>query len=276
MKVIALVDADILAYQAAAASEQPIKWDDNLWTLHAFEDEAERRFDEMLERIKTAVEADEVVIVLSDDVNWRKGVLPTYKGNRAATRKPMLLKHLKDRALEQFDAFQRSGLEGDDCLGILQTRKGAGNTIICSLDKDFKTIPGKHYNFGKQQFFEITQEEADYWHLMQTLMGDTTDGYGGCPGIGADTAAELLSNPVIFEQTERILKSGPRKGQAEKQWTKRPLAEGETLWDMVVSCFRKAGLGEEEALVQARVARICRASDYNFKDKEVILWTPKN
>ena len=48
----ALVDADILAYQAAAASEQPIKWDDDIWTLHAFESDGERRFDEMLENVK--------------------------------------------------------------------------------------------------------------------------------------------------------------------------------------------------------------------------------
>lgn len=54
----ALVDADILAYQAAAASEQPIQWDDDLWTLHAFEGEGERRFDEMLDNITKAVEAD--------------------------------------------------------------------------------------------------------------------------------------------------------------------------------------------------------------------------
>jgi len=29
------------------------------------------------------------------------------------------------------------------------------------------------------------------------------------------------------------------------------------------------------ALIQAQVARICRASEYNFETKEVIPWTPK-
>ena len=35
-----LVDGDIVAYQAATASEYPIHWGNDLWTLHSFADEA--------------------------------------------------------------------------------------------------------------------------------------------------------------------------------------------------------------------------------------------
>ena len=38
--------------------------------------------------------------------------------------------------------------------------------------------------------------------------------------------------------------------------------------------YEKAGFGEEEALTQARVARICRAEDYDLETKKVILWEP--
>lgn len=272
---IALIDADIIAYQAALAAQKAIRWDDAIWTLHADEGEAERTFDGMVEKIKEAVDADEVILVVTEGDNWRYEILPTYKQNRDPTKKPILLSHLRARAVSQ-GAYLRPPLEGDDCIGILQTLpKNVGKTITCSLDKDFKTIPGRHYNFKKNAFFEITEAEADYWHMYQTLTGDTTDGYIGCPGIGPETAAELLANPVVFYQEDRVLKSGPRKGEVEKQWKKRPLEEGETVWDMVVSCFAKAGLGEEEALRQARVARICRSSDYDFKTKKVILWKPK-
>lgn len=255
----ALVDADILAYQAAAASEQPIQWDDGLWTLHAFECEGERRFDEMLDNITKAVEADKVVLALSDSENWRKAVLPTYKSNRAATRKPLLLKHLKDRALDKYEAFLRPTLEGDDCLGILGTMKKTGASIICSLDKDFKTIPGRHYNFGRKEFFDVTPQQADYWHMVQTLTGDTTDGYSGCPGIGPKTA-------------EKILQAALDEGL---HWA-NPQQLREIYWQHVVKAYAKAGLSEEEALTQARVARICRSSDYDFKTKQVILWSPNN
>ncbi len=256
---IALVDADILAYQAAAASEQPIQWDDGLWTLHAFENEGERRFDEMLDNIAKAVEADKVILALSDSENWRKGVLPTYKSNRAATRKPMLLKHLKDRAMENYVVFMRPTLEGDDCLGILGTRKKTGDCIICSLDKDLKTIPGRHYNFGHKEFFEVTPQQADYWHMLQTLTGDATDGYTGCPSIGPKTA-------------EKILRAALDEGTTEAT----PQQLREIYWQHVVKAYAKAGLSEEEALTQARVARICRSSDYDFSTDQVILWSPNN
>ena len=255
----ALVDADILAYQAAAASEHPIQWNDDLWTLHAFEGEGERRFDEMLDNITKAVEADKVVLALSDSENWRKAVLPTYKSNRAATRKPLLLKHLKDRALDKYEAFLRPTLEGDDCLGILGTMKTHGDCIICSIDKDFKTIPGRHYNFGRKEFFEVTPQQADYWHMMQTLTGDTTDGYTGCPSIGPKTAAKILQAAL----DEGIHWATPQQLR-------------EIYWQHVVKAYAKAGLSEEEALTQARVARICRSSDYDFKTKQVILWSPHN
>lgn len=241
----ALIDADILAYQAAASCETPIRWDDDLWTLHAFEDEAEASFDNMMNTIIKATEADDYILAFSDSENWRKAVLPTYKANRSEVRKPMLLKHLRQYAKDNYSCFIRPTLEGDDVLGILATsaKPVKGDKIVCSIDKDFKTIPGRHYNFRSQTFFEITQEEADYWHLTQTLTGDATDGYSGCPGIGAVTAQKLLTQ--------------------------------DTSWATVVKAYEKAGLCEEEALVQARVARICRAEDYDFKKKKVKLWNPQ-
>ena len=36
-----LIDGDIVAYQAAAATEVPVKWDEDLWTLHAYESEGQ-------------------------------------------------------------------------------------------------------------------------------------------------------------------------------------------------------------------------------------------
>ena len=36
-----LVDADIVAFKAASAAEKPINWGDGLWTLHAYEEEAQ-------------------------------------------------------------------------------------------------------------------------------------------------------------------------------------------------------------------------------------------
>lgn len=244
--ILALIDADIVAYQAASSAEQPVKWDEDLWTLHAYESDGERIFRELIESIQKKSQADEVILAFSDDKNFRKDVLPSYKGNRSGTRKPMLLKHLKEYGKREYESYQMDCLEGDDVLGILATDddfKRKYKKVVCSLDKDFKTIPGDHYNFGKDEFFSITPLEASYWHMFQTLTGDTTDGYSGCPGVGPVKAEKLLSGSYDF-------------------------------WEDVVSAYRKAGLCEEEALVQARVAYILKHEDYDFEKREVKLWTP--
>jgi DNA polymerase-1 len=46
-------------------------------------------------------------------------------------------------------------------------------------------------------------------------------------------------------------------------------------WETVVKAFEKAGQTEEDALVQARLARILRASDYNFEFGQPNMWSPE-
>lgn len=257
----ALIDADILAYQAAAVSEQAINWDEEMWTLHAFEPDAIRAFESTLKSLVDKVEATQYLLAFSDKDNWRKQVLPTYKSNRTGVRKPMLLRFLREYAQEKHPSVSIPTLEGDDVIGIYATYKSklepVREFIICSLDKDLKTIPGKHYNFGKDEFFEISEHQADYWHMIQTLTGDTTDGYAGCPGCGPKTAEKIL---------QKALDEGT-------PWA-NPKQLREIYWQHVIKTYEKAGFGEEEALAQARVARILRAEDYDDISKKVILWTP--
>jgi len=243
--MIALIDGDILVYQAAAVAEKPVDWGDGLWTLHAEEEEAWAHFQSALNVTLEAVGTETFILAFTDKKNFRKDVLPTYKSNRTGVRKPMLLPYLRSRAEARYVCQTMEGLEGDDVLGIIATKEPKGDYVICTIDKDLKTIPCKHYNFGTKEFFETDVETSDKYHLLQTLTGDTTDGYKGCPSIGIKTAEKILQD-----------------------------IKPEDMWEAVVSTYAKAGLGEEEALTQARVARILRATDYNFNTKEVILWNP--
>lgn len=274
MPTIALMDGDIFAYEIAAGAEEPIHWGDGLWTLHAWEEPAKVRLEGRIEELSDSIGADRIIVALSDDTNWRKDVLPSYKENRSGQRKPMLLNILKDHLAENYETFILPGLEADDVLGILATwRKLKGDKVIVTKDKDLQTIPGLHFLSHREDegVFEVSEEQADKWHLIQTLAGDITDGYQGCPGVGIETARKIIEEPFGWEQYEHTFKSGPRAGTTETRWRKR---EVDSPWEAVVSHFEKAGLSEDEALVQARVARICRASDYDFKKKEVKLWTP--
>lgn len=231
-----LLDGDIIAYTAAASAETPIDWGDGLWTLHAFEQEVAVKLDQQVASIVGDFEFDTVQVALSDKENFRKTVYSEYKANRQSIRKPMLLEYAKDYLAKTYDGLVYPTLEADDVLGIELTSDP--DTVIWSTDKDLKSIAGVHLVDNQLQV--ITEEEADYWFLYQTLVGDLTDNYQGCPKVGPKTAEKIL----------------------EKSCT----------WDAVVAAFVKAGLSETVALQNARLARILRASDY--KEGEVILWTP--
>lgn len=243
-----LIDGDILLYGESAAVEVETDWGNDWWTLHGDAREAKERVDIWVADIKELLNATDVVLTLTGDMNWRKDVLPTYKANRKGKRKPVVYPELKQYAIDTYKTVMYDNLEADDVMGILQTDPGNNHeTIIVSEDKDMMTIPGKLYRpiRPEEGVVDITVEEADYNHFRQALMGDSTDGYAGCPGVGPKTA-------------EKILKQ----------------AEQKECWGLIVEAYEKAGLTEEDALVQARVARILRHGEFCTKKEEVNLWNP--
>jgi len=261
---VLLIDGDTLIYEATAATEYETQWEPWLWTLHGNLDEAIAHLDNALKEIQQHLDADECMIALSDEQRWRPQVMPTYKSNRKG-RKPTTYKPLREYVHEKYNVYQRPMLEGDDVLGVLVTHPKLvpGEKIVVSLDKDMKSLPGRHLNYmharGEEDWEPfirtVTVAEADYFHMLQTLTGDATDGYKGCPGMGPVSAAKLLDGLW---------------GRADEG----PFFPVILVWPHVVEAYRKKGLGEEIALQNARVARICRWKDYNYDKKEVILWTP--
>jgi len=268
-----LIDADVFAYQCAAAVETAIDWGDGYWTWGCDFDEVCNRIDAKVELYMDELDADELRLCLTDsEKNFRLDVLPTYKGNRKAVKKPLVLKAVREWLIEDRDAYIRPRLEGDDIMGIFATwKKIEGEKIIVSIDKDMKTIPGLYCRDLKSGIVEVSGREADYWHLFQTLTGDTTDGYSGCPDVGPLKAEHLLKSGLKLAPYEYKITRGKQKGETVVRFEE---TKAESMWDTVLSCFEAAGLTEADALQQARVARILRASDYSFKRKEPILWTP--
>jgi len=285
-----LLDGDIYLFRAAAAVEHTIQWGDEwegLSTAHSHFDEALEVFERSIEQIQTGLQTDNMVVALTSPVNFRKEVMPTYKQHRIGKRKPTSYAALREHVRQEYSTFEREGLEADDVLGILSTHSSIipGERIIVSIDKDMGSIPGKWLNDKRAReaidevggtfddfVQEITEEQADWYHMLQTLMGDASDGYPGCPGVGEVGAEKLLAAGVVLRCVDHEMTRGPRKGELEKRWVSGD--PGGTVWEIVVSAYAKAGLSEEVALENARVARICRAEDWNAKKKTVNLWTP--
>lgn len=270
MKRILLVDADSVAFKATAATQTTSVWDGEE-VVRADFDAAKDYCRDTIDSWVDRLEADDVIVCLSDDIiNFRKKLNPTYKSNRIGSNRPVYLYECKDWLAEQYTSVGYPTLEADDVMGILASRPSADEIIMVAEDKDMLTIPGKLFRPHKPHLgiIDITEAEADWYHMYQTLIGDTTDGYSGCPGVGPQKAENFLTNLLKPAELHTEISRGKNKGKIKTTWVTE---EAEDFWDIVKACYFKAGLKESDALLQARMARILRDCDYDGKP---ILWKP--
>ena len=232
-----LIDADYIVYKACAGAEDEIDWGDDVITVVSRFSEAMTNVERDLTKIKGEFlwDTPEMILFFSDSKNFRKKIYPEYKGHRNR-KKPCGYRRVITELGKRYELIRLPELEADDAMGIYATEH-PGN-IIVSPDKDMRQIPGKLYDM--KETVTIEPEEGRQWHLIQTLAGDQTDGYGGCPGIGVKRAV------AMFE------------------------ADGYN-WDVVVKAFKAKELGEEVALMNAQLAKILTNKEY---DGQIIPWHP--
>ena len=234
-----LIDADYIVYKSCAAAETEIDFGDDLIVVTSQFSDALKATKGEINKIKTKLgNFADVILFFSDTVNFRKKIMPEYKGHRNR-KKPCGYKRVINALKLEYEVIIMPELEADDAMGIYATAN-PGN-IVVSPDKDMRQIPGQLYNMDET--FTITDEGGAAWHLIQCLSGDQTDGYGGVPGIGVKRAEALFKK------------------------------EGYS-WRTVVRAFKDKGLTEEDALVNARLARIFTTDDYDHEQNIPRLWTP--
>ena len=164
------------------------------------------------------------VICLDDKVNWRKDILSTYKGNRAAQRQqskinyPEVFEHIEHltdvlRNDLPYRVVKGTKAEGDDTILVLCERYAKKERIlIISSDKDMiqatKFGDVKQYSMLTRRFMNYgTKGELslDDWLLDHVALGDACD----CvPKVVDDTVfsvpfKEFLSTKGI-ELTPRV------------------------------------------------------------------------
>lgn len=235
-----LIDADYVVYKCCASAETEIDWGDDVIVVTSKFSDALACVKREINKIRNEFiwDVPEIILFFSDSTNFRKSIQPSYKGHRNR-KKPCGYKRVINALQEEYEVIVMPTLEADDALGIYATAN-PGN-VICSPDKDMRQIPGRL--FDMKETMTVKEEDADEWHLIQTLAGDQTDGYAGVPGIGVKRAAALFKE------------------------------EGFS-WDTVVKAFADKDLSEEIALENARLARILRYTDYDFNESKPILWSP--
>lgn len=193
-----LIDADILAYRISASCEN--------------EDEAINywRMDDCIGNIHDALGSMlGAKYFLTGSNNFRKIIDPQYKVNRTAP-KPKWLQHCRNYLIKKYNAVICDGYEADDAMGFNQD----SSTIICTIDKDLLMIPGKHYNWIRNEFKEVTEYEGMSFFWKQMIIGDRSDNIIGINGLGPVKAERIISacqsEDEMFEAVLELYKDDNR------------------------------------------------------------------
>ena len=237
-----LIDADYFFYRAATSAEQEHEYNEELTVIVGDFKLGKRLVKQEIEKLTTRFDSKDILLVFTDRKNFRKEVDPSYKGNRTK-RKPCGYLKLKKWGMEAYPSIVKPTLEADDVLGILATKGDIENFVLISPDKDMQQIPCRIYNLKEE--FTVTPESAERKLWEQTLTGDQTDGYSGCPGVGPKRAGIILDK----------VKDG-------------------NYWPAVRDAFLDAEQTEEDAIRNLRLARILQVEDWDSEQQSVILYTP--
>ena len=230
---------------AAKAAEYAYEWEPGNWRIGCRHDEAMAYFMDKLADIRAFDSSLPITLCFSSARSFRYGIWPEYKSNRKSEQKvpgwPDLVSAVKRLAISSgWDVVTLENVEADDALGILARY----DDFMASVDKDLLTVPGKHLRNG--ELVVQSKVDADLAFFTQTLIGDRSDHYPGCPGIAEKKAESLLA-----------------KCASECE-----------MWDAVLIAYLKAGQTETQALAQARCARILRPGEYDFETQAPRLWNP--
>jgi len=253
--MIALVDADEIAYKVALAYQR--KWyvitkdGKPKWKYHLKEEAAEsignrldldmeveieileltgvkERINTVISRILFNTNSSDIKFYLSGANNFRFNLatLQPYKGNRDPSTKPHYLESIKEefrsRGAEYVDF-----LEGDDLLSAYNSII-TDKTVICSTDKDLRTVPSLNYNIDTKKLKFISEDEGRYNFWYQVLIGDSTDNIPSPHLLGPATAEKILKESKgkgdmhyyqnILKEYPKFLKAKNKSGDYRTKW----------------------------------------------------------
>ena len=133
-----------------------------------------------------------------------------YKGERPELSDYMQFwRPVVDQYLREKWKFEQAhdGYEADDLIfGAAQLCNTMGSYgmdfIVCSPDKDLRTIPGMHFDYRKNEFSTVDEYQARYNFYTLILAGDDSDNIAGIPGYGPKKTKDKLW-PLLEQKADR-------------------------------------------------------------------------
>lgn len=160
------------------------------------ETELAQSADWIMNDILTSCNADGYIAYIKgkNTTSERKLINPEYKANRPK-ESPKWWSFTKQYLIDKWKVIPADNYEVDDYVNV--TLKMLPDSFIIAIDKDLLGLEGRHFNWRKKEWVEVTkaQEEYNFWASMIT--GDTADNIKGLPGKGIKFVEKVLLKDTI-------------------------------------------------------------------------------
>ncbi len=182
------IDGDLIVYQTCCVFND----DDDLSRRQII-----KYINKKIDNLLRSAGCDTYIMFVTTNTNFRDDLVDDYKANRKDADKPINLAWAKRWCLDNLNTHYHLKLEADDLLGIYMN----SNSILWSLDKDLRQIPGMHLDDATQKVVNISEEgtlrldkkvskagkvtnkvyfDGTIGFYYQLLIGDDTDYIVGC------------------------------------------------------------------------------------------------
>jgi len=207
-----LLDGDILRYECGYAAEAG-------WQHPGFPpwEYVQELLTNKINHICAITNATEPpILFLTGKSNFRNDIAKRQPYKTRAGKKPWHFKNLTAYMQAVYDCRIQEGLEADDLMSIEQTKRGTG-TIICTRDKDLRSVSGWQFGWelGNQPQVGPLFVEGDgsirlsnnrksikgeglLFFCSQLLTGDATDSILGLERTGAVGAFKILEGSKTY------------------------------------------------------------------------------
>ena len=181
-------------------------------------------------------------LFLTGSGNFRDRIatIKPYKGNRDRDNRPYWYKEIREYLIKRWGAIMVEGYEADDKVAMLQYQADPDQTIICTIDKDLRMVPGHHYNYHHKWGEHISELDGFRFFCGQLLTGDATDNIPGLYKVGKDNKLmKALADCHTKEEMWSLVKEAYQRNVSEYPaqhggltWQESVLENGRLLWMM--------------------------------------------
>ena len=246
-----LFDGDILVYECSFAAETAWRGENEGMDVSERPPPFDRVADLLDNRIANTCAivgaTQPPILFLTGKANFRYEIAKRTPYKERAGNKPYHYKNLIAYIKGKYDYRLTEGLEADDLMAIEQTKRPE-ETIICTRDKDLRSVEGWHYGWelGNQPQYgpllveKIGQVELSHdrkkirgngllFFYSQCLTGDPVDSLPGLPKCGPVKAYEILEHAKTEEEAFRSVLSAYKEKYPDT-YEAELLEQGRLLW----------------------------------------------